>query len=133
MLTAYDYTSARLGASANVDMLLVGDSLGQVMLGYDNTTQVTLDEMIHHCAAVTRSLDTGPSQAPHRPWVICDLPFGTYSDAATAVESGVRCVKEGRADAIKLEGGTSSPAVLAQVKALEEIPREGLSHQDTTQ
>ncbi|EGD73427.1 3-methyl-2-oxobutanoate hydroxymethyltransferase [Salpingoeca rosetta] len=118
MITAYDYTSARLAAGAGVDMLLVGDSLGQVMLGYDSTTQVTMHEMVHHCAAVTRALDGAPQQAPHRPLVICDLPFGSYTRPDAAVDNGVRCVKEGRADAVKLEGGVHAPAVIDQVTSL---------------
>lgn len=118
MVTAYDYTSARLCAAAGVDILLVGDSLAQTMLGYDDTTSITMDEMIHHCAAVTRSLDSPLAKCVHRPLVVCDLPFGAYTSTESAIHNGVRVIKSGRADAIKLEGGTHAPAVLAQVRGL---------------
>lgn len=96
MLTAYDYPTARLFDEAGVDALLVGDSLGMVVLGYPDTTHVTLDQMIHHVAAVAR--------AKPRALVIGDLSIGTYPDPATALANARRLVAAG-ADAVKLEGG----------------------------
>ena len=97
-LTAYDTTSAQLAEAAGVDVLLVGDSLGMVALGFDSTIPVTLDHMIHHTAAVVR----GRSSA----WVVCDLPFGTYQQSPEqAFESSVRALQETGCDAVKLEGG----------------------------
>ena len=98
MLTAYDYPTAKLLDGAGVDVLLVGDSLGMVMLGYDSTVYVTLEEMIHHAKAVVRGTD--------RALVIGDLPFGSYNEGpAQAVRSATRLIKEGGAAAVKLEGG----------------------------
>lgn len=97
-LTAYDTTSAQLAEIAGVDVLLVGDSLGMVALGFDSTITVTLDHMIHHTAAVVR----GRSSA----WVVCDLPFGTYQQSPEqAFETSVRVLQETGCDAVKLEGG----------------------------
>ncbi|MEW6280090.1 MAG: 3-methyl-2-oxobutanoate hydroxymethyltransferase [Candidatus Eremiobacterota bacterium] len=108
MLTAYDYTFARLLDRAGVDVLLVGDSLGMVMLGYETTVPVTLDQMVHHTASVVRGT--------RRALVVGDLPFMTYQQGvATALESAGRLLKEAGAQAVKLEGGA---AVLEQVRAL---------------
>jgi len=97
-LTAYDTTSATIAEAAGVDVLLVGDSLGMVALGFDSTVPVTLDHMIHHTAAVVRGRQ--------RAWVVCDLPFGTYQTSpAQAFETSVRVLKETGCDAVKLEGG----------------------------
>ncbi len=98
MVTAYDYTMAKLLDQAGVPLLLVGDSLGMVMLGYPTTLPVTLDEMLHHARAVTR----GAREA----LVVGDMPFGTYhvSDEQ-AIESAVRFLKESGVHAVKLEGG----------------------------
>lgn len=97
-LTAYDTASAGLAEAAGVDVLLVGDSLGMVALGFDSTIPVTLDHMIHHTAAVVR----GRSKA----WVVCDLPFGTYQQSPEqAFETSVRVLQETGCDAVKLEGG----------------------------
>lgn len=96
MLTAYDYPTARLFDEAGIDALLVGDSLGMVVLGYPDTTHVTLDQMIHHVAAVAR--------AKPRALVIGDLSIDTYPDPATALANARRLVTAG-ADAVKLEGG----------------------------
>lgn len=95
-LTAYDYPSARLLDEAGVDVLLVGDSLGMVVLGMPDTTQVTLDQMLHHVAAVARA---GP-----RALVIGDLPIHTYDTPAQALATAQRLVAAG-AEAVKLEGG----------------------------
>ena len=102
-LTAYDTTSATLAEAAGVDVLLVGDSLGMVALGFDSTISVTLEQMIHHTAAVVRG--TGCSDN-HRAWVVCDLPFGTYQQSPEqAFETSVRVLQETGCDAVKLEGG----------------------------
>ena len=98
MLTAYDYTSARIVEEAGVPLILVGDSLGQVVLGYDSTIPVTLDDMLHHTRAVVR----GTSRA----LVTTDLPFLTYHlDESQALYSAGRCLQEAGAQAVKLEGG----------------------------
>ena len=95
-LTAYDYPTARLLDEAGVDVLLVGDSLGMVVLGYPDTTQVTLDQIIHHTQAVVR----GTKNA----LVIADFPIHTYSTPREALLNGRKLIKAG-ADAVKLEGG----------------------------
>jgi 3-methyl-2-oxobutanoate hydroxymethyltransferase len=118
MLTAYDATMARLLAGAGVDALLVGDSLGMVVLGHDSTLPVTLDHMIHHTRAVTR----GAPQA----LVIADMPFLTYQvSAAEAVRNAGRLLQEGRAAAVKLEGGR---AVLDTVSRLVEVGIPAMGH-----
>lgn len=111
MLTAYDYPTARLLDGAGVDVLLVGDTLGMVVLGYDSTAFVTLEEMIHHVKAVVR----GAKGA----LVVGDLPFGSYNESpAQAVRSANRLVKEGGCAAVKLEGGIEmAPTVRAVVEA----------------
>ena len=95
-LTAYDYPMARLLDEGGVDVLLVGDSLGMVVLGFPDTTHVTLDHMLHHVAAVAR--------ARPRALVVGDLPIHTYEDPAMALETARRLVTAG-AEAVKLEGG----------------------------
>ena len=95
-LTAYDYPTARLLDEAGIDLLLVGDSLGMVVLGFPDTTRVTLHHMLHHTAAVAR--------AQPRALVVADLPIGTYPDPATALINSRRLVDAG-AGAVKLEGG----------------------------
>lgn len=98
MLTAYDASMSRLMSDCDVDMLLVGDSLGMVVLGYDSTVPVTMDQMVHHSAAVRRG-------APEA-FVVGDMPFGSYQTGVRdAVVNAVRLVKEAGCDAIKLEGG----------------------------
>lgn len=98
MLTAYDYTFARLVDRAGVDAILVGDSLGNVMLGYDTTLPVTLDDMIHHAKAVRRGVQ--------RALLVVDMPFLTYEvSVEKAVENAGRLMQEGLADAVKIEGG----------------------------
>lgn len=95
-LTAYDNPTARLLDEAGIDLLLVGDSLGMVVLGFPDTTHVTLDHMLHHTAAVARAEPLAP--------VVADLPIDTYPDPGTALASARRLVEAG-ADAVKLEGG----------------------------
>jgi 3-methyl-2-oxobutanoate hydroxymethyltransferase len=108
MLTAYDASMAAMLAGCGVDVLLVGDSLGMVVLGYDSTVPVTMDEMIHHAAAVRRG-------APGA-FVIGDMPFGSYqSGVRDAILNGARFLKEAGCDAVKLEGGLE---VCATVSAL---------------
>jgi 3-methyl-2-oxobutanoate hydroxymethyltransferase len=98
MLTAYDYISARLVEEAGIPIILVGDSLGQVMLGYDSTVQVTMDDMIHHVKAVVRG--------SHTAHIVGDLPFMSYqADTAEAIRNAGRLLKEGGAQSVKLEGG----------------------------
>ncbi|MBF0367951.1 MAG: 3-methyl-2-oxobutanoate hydroxymethyltransferase [Magnetococcales bacterium] len=97
-VTAYDFSFARLLDRANIDILLVGDSLGMVIQGHDTTLPVTLDEMIYHTRAVARGAE--------RALVVCDLPFGDYqSSPEAAMASSARAMKEGACHAVKLEGG----------------------------
>src|SRR5688572_32119592 len=98
VLTAYDATMARLLDRAGIDVLLVGDSVGMVVLGHDSTLPVTLDDMVHHTRAVTRGAE--------RALVVADMPFLTYQvSVAEAVRNAGRLLKEGGAAAVKLEGG----------------------------
>ncbi|MCI8299503.1 MAG: 3-methyl-2-oxobutanoate hydroxymethyltransferase [Lachnospiraceae bacterium] len=98
MLTAYDYSMARLIDEAGINMILVGDSLGMVMLGYEDTLSVTMEDMIHHTKAVARGVtDT---------MIVADMPFMSYQTSVyDAVLNAGRLMKEGRANAVKLEGG----------------------------
>lgn len=108
VLTAYDASMARLLAECGVDILLVGDSLGMVMLGYDSTVPVTMDEMLHHAKAVRRG-------APES-FVVGDMPYGSYhTGVRDAVVNGLRFMKEAGCDAVKLEGGL---AMCETVRAL---------------
>ncbi len=107
-LTAYDYSTARLVDEAGIDMILVGDSLAQVVLGYDSTMPVTLEEMLHHTRAVRRAVKSA--------MVIADMPFGTYhNDVAEGVRNAVRFVKESGAEAVKLEGGEKRVEMIKHV------------------
>ncbi len=106
VLTAYDYPTARLLDESGVDLLLVGDSLGMVLLGYPDTTSVTMAEMIHHTGAVAR----GGRRAP----IVADLPFASYESHAQAVANAAQLIAAG-ADAVKLEGGASH---VPQIEAL---------------
>lgn len=108
MLTAYDFPTAKLVDEAGIDMVLVGDSLGMVVLGYDDTIPVTLDEMAHHCRAVSRGVS--------RALVVGDLPFMSYETGPEqALASAGRLMKEGGVRAVKLEGGRE---VVPQTRAL---------------
>lgn len=108
MLTAYDYSTAKLMDEAGINSILVGDSLGNVILGYNDTTAVTMEDMIHHTAAVSR----GAKNA----LVIADMPFMSYQTSVyDAVVNAGRLIKEGRANAVKLEGGKE---VAPQIKAI---------------
>ena len=98
MITAYDYTSARIVEAAGVDIILVGDSLGQVVLGYDSTVPVTMDDMLHHIKTVVR----GTSKVH----IVGDLPFMSYqASEVEAIRNAGRLLKEGGAQSVKLEGG----------------------------
>lgn len=111
MITAYDYPSARLAEEAGIDVILVGDSLGNVVLGYESTLPVTLDDMIYHTKAVTRAVRS--------PLVVTDLPFLTYHGTIdhTLTQVG-RIMREGLGQAVKMEGGTEiAQTVDAIVKA----------------
>jgi len=113
MLTAYDYTTARIVEAAGVPIILVGDSLGNVVLGYDTTVPVTMDEMLHHIKAVVRG-----TQKAH---IVADMPFMSYQvDPADALINAGRLMKEGRAQSVKLEGG---PQV---TEAVERIVQAGI-------
>lgn len=108
MLTAYDYPTAAILDETGIDILLVGDSLGNVILGYPNTLQVTLDNIIHHTKAVVR----GTKNA----LVVADLPFGTYqASVSQAIESSSRLLSEGQAHAVKLEGGKIMAETVARL------------------
>ena len=109
MVTAYDYPGARAAEQAGVDMVLVGDSGAQVVLGYSTTAEVTIDEMLTLAKAVRRGTST--------PFLVCDVPFGsTEQSDAQAVATAVRFVKEAGADAVKLEGGGA--AQLSRISAI---------------
>jgi 3-methyl-2-oxobutanoate hydroxymethyltransferase len=108
MLTAYDYPSARLAEEAGVDVVLVGDSLGMVVLGYDSTVPVTMADMTHHTRAVRRGA--------RETFVVTDMPFLSYQiSPAQALENAGRLVQEGGCEAVKVEGGEE---IAAQVRAL---------------
>jgi 3-methyl-2-oxobutanoate hydroxymethyltransferase len=98
MVTAYDYTSASSVDGSGIDMILVGDSAGMVMMGYDSTTQVTMEDMVHHCKSVKRG--------SKRAFIVGDMPFGSYEvSPSEAVKNATRLVKEGQVEAVKMEGG----------------------------
>lgn len=118
MLTAYDYSTAKLVDECGVNTILVGDSLGMVMLGYEDTLSVTMEDMIHHAAAVTR----GAKNA----LVVGDMPFMSYQTSVyDAVVNAGRLMKEGRCQAVKLEGGAS---VCPQIKAITEASIPVVAH-----
>jgi 3-methyl-2-oxobutanoate hydroxymethyltransferase len=107
-LTAYDYPTARLVDEAGIEMILVGDSLAQAVLGYDSTVPVTVDEILHHLRAVRR--------ATRRALLIVDLPYGAYHvSEEKALEVAIRYVKEGGAEAVKLEGGSKRAALIRRM------------------
>ena len=118
MLTAYDYSTAKLVDKAGINGILVGDSLGNVMLGYEDTLSVTVDDMIHHGAAVAR----GTKEA----LVVIDMPFMSYQTSVyDAVVNAGRLMKEGRAQAVKLEGGVE---VAPQIKAIVDAGIPVMAH-----
>ena len=116
-LTAYDYPTARLLDEAGVDVLLVGDSLGMVVLGYESTLPVTMEEMLH----CTRAVRRGTRHA----LLVADMPYGSYhDDPAEAVRNAVRFVKEAGAEAVKIEGGERRMELIARIVEAE-IPVMG--------
>ena len=116
-VTAYDYPWARLADQAGMDIVLVGDSLGMVVLGYTDTVSVTMEEMIHHTRAVVRGVEHA--------LVVTDMPFGSCSSSIpAAIDNAVRILKEGRADAVKVEGGVAMAKTVAAMVAAG-IPVQG--------
>ena len=116
-LTAYDYPTARLLDEAGIEVVLVGDSLGMVMLGHETTLPVTVEEMLHH----TRAVRKGTKRA----LVVADMPFGSYhADIAESVRNAVRFVKEAGAEAVKVEGGERRLELIARLTE-SEIPVMG--------
>ncbi len=112
MLTAYDYPTARILDAAGIPMLLVGDSLGEVILGYESTVRVSMDEMLHHTKAVVRGTE--------RALVVADMPFLSYETPDLARENAGRFLREAGAQAVKVEGGVRS------ARNIEAIVRAGI-------
>lgn len=107
-LTAYDYTSARLVDEAGIDLILVGDSLAQAMLGYENTLPVTVEEMLHHTRAVKRGV--------RRALLVADMPFSSYHiSRRDALQNAARFVKEAGAEAVKIEGGEKRADLIRRI------------------
>ena len=116
-LTAYDYAGARLVDEAGIDIILVGDSLAQVMLGYDTTLPVTMDEMLHHTRAVRRAV--------RHALLVADMPYASYQiDLADALRNAARLVKDGGAEAVKIEGGEKRVDLIRRILDAE-IPVMG--------
>src|SRR6476660_9822650 len=116
-LTAYDYPTARLLDEAGVDIILVGDSLAMVVMGYDSTLPVTVDEMLHHTKAVRRAVK--------RAMVVADMPYGSYhTDMSQGIANAVRFIKEGGAEAVKIEGGANRVELVERLSDAE-IPVVG--------
>src|SRR5258705_10339517 len=116
-LTAYDYPTARLLDEAGVDVILVGDSLGMVVLGHENTLSVTIEEMLHHTRAVRRGV--------RRALVVADMPYGSYhSDLGQSLNNAVRFVKDAGAEAVKVEGGERRLELISRLTEAE-IPVMG--------
>ena len=108
MVTAYDYTAARIIDSSGIPMVLVGDSMGHVVLGYDSTIPVTVDDIVSACAAVVRGTT--------KPLIVADMPFLSYQiDAETALRNAARLIQEGAAQAVKLEGGTTVAPIVRRL------------------
>ncbi|GIS44375.1 MAG: 3-methyl-2-oxobutanoate hydroxymethyltransferase [Candidatus Poseidoniales archaeon] len=113
MLTAYDYSMARILDGAGIDVILVGDSASNVMAGNDTTVPITLDQMIYHAQCVVNGVD--------RALIVCDMPFGSYQgDSKQALNSAIRIMKESGAHAVKLEGGAEI------VESIERILTAGI-------
>ncbi|HXM65680.1 MAG TPA: 3-methyl-2-oxobutanoate hydroxymethyltransferase [Candidatus Acidoferrum sp.] len=116
-LTAYDYATARLVDEAGIEMILVGDSLAQAVLGYENTLSVTVDEMLHHVKAVRRGVKNA--------LLLADMPYGSYHvDAESALKNATRFVKEGGAEVVKIEGGEKRAELIRRIIDAE-IPVAG--------
>ena len=118
VLTAYDYQMAKLLDQAGTDCILVGDSLGMVVLGYENTLEVTMEDMIHHTKAVDR--------ATNRAFIVADMPFMSYQvSTEDAIKNAGRLVKEGKATGVKLEGGSE---IIEKVKAITDAKIPVMGH-----
>ena len=118
VLTAYDYTIAKIFNDCGVDVILVGDSLGNVVLGYEDTLSVTMDDMVRHCGAVARAAD--------KAMVVVDMPFMSYQTSVEdALRNAGRLMQEGRANAVKVEGGTR---VCPQIRALVDAGIPVMAH-----
>jgi 3-methyl-2-oxobutanoate hydroxymethyltransferase len=116
-LTAYDYATARLLDEAGIEMILVGDSLAQTMLGYENTLSVTVDEMLHHVKAVRRGVKSA--------LLLVDMPYGSYQvDDGEGLRNATRFVKEGGAEVVKIEGGEKRADLIRRIIDAE-IPVAG--------
>ena len=108
MITAYDYTSAKIVDAAGIDVILVGDSASNVMAGHETTLPITLDQMIYHASSVVRAVD--------RALIVVDLPFGSYQgNSKEALNSAIRIMKESGAHAVKLEGGSEVKESIARI------------------
>lgn len=116
-VTAYDYTTATIVDESDCNIILVGDSLGMIMLGYKGTESVTMDDMVHHIRPVVKG-------APHT-WIIGDMPFGSYITPKIAVANAVRLIKETNCDCVKLEGGVE---MLPQIKAIAGVGINVMGH-----
>ena len=112
-LTCYDASFTRVLETAGVDMFIIGDSLGMVLMGYESTVPVSMDDMIHHAASVAR--------AGRHAWRVVDLPAGSYANPPQALENARRLIDEGGADMVKLEGGTRMAAIVEHLVA-HDIP-----------
>jgi 3-methyl-2-oxobutanoate hydroxymethyltransferase len=111
VITAHDYITGRMADDAEADMVLVGDSLAMVALGYEDTNELPFDEFLYHCRAVSRGVDTS--------FLVADLPFGSYeSSTSKAIESSIQLISKGRVNAIKLEGGTEITPTIKQLTQL---------------
>jgi 3-methyl-2-oxobutanoate hydroxymethyltransferase len=116
-VTAYDFPFARIADQAGIDFILVGDSLGMVVQGNETTLPVTMDEVVYHCRMVAR--------ARQRALIVADMPFGSYqTDARDAVVNATRLIKEGSAEAVKLEGGEAVAETIRRIAAID-IPVMG--------
>lgn len=117
MLTAYDYTTAKILDEVGIDSILIGDSASNVMAGYATTIPMTLDQMIFYAQSVVRGVKHA--------WVICDMPFGSYTNPIDGVKNAVRIIQESECDALKLEGGEE---IIETVKAIIKIGIPVMGH-----
>lgn len=123
-ITAHDALSGRMADEAGIDTILVGDSLAMVAMGFESTSEIELEDMVYHCRAVARG-------AP-RPFLIADLPFGSYEQSVEqAVQSAMRMVKHGRAEAVKFEGGRELVPIVERLSSfgIATVPHIGLTPQ----